>query len=185
MWRPDFSRPLAALGPDPLSWSGGTLATERFYLPVFGKTNEGESCLVIGFTNALAFCYDPAMRRRLELATKALAIERVATGGLAAIMPTRAIGAIATAGSDAETARYLARLLGIRQVALGAMLWQSRDDRAWLRRMATLNALTEALDAAATVVAVMQRREGRPKVAPAVAALATSAAFLALRAAAT
>ena len=88
---------------------------------------------MIGFTNALAFCYDPAMGRRLELATKALAIERVATGGLAAIMPGRAIGAIATAGSDAETARYLARLLGIRQVALGAMLWQSRDDRAWLR----------------------------------------------------
>jgi hypothetical protein len=75
--------------------------------------------------------------------------------------------------------------LGIRQVVLGVMLWHSRDDRAWLRRMATLNALTEALDAAATVAAVMQRRDGRPKVAPAVAALATSAAFLALRAAAT
>ena len=125
------------------------------------------------------------MCQRLELATKALAIERLATGGLAAIMPGRAIGAIATTGSDTEMARYLARLLGIRQVALGVMLWHSRDDRAWLRRMATLNALTEALDAAATVVAVMQGRDGRPKVAPAVAALATSAAFLALRAAAT
>ena len=125
------------------------------------------------------------MGRRLELATKALAIERVATGGLATIVPARATGAIATTGSDAETARYLARLLGIRQVMLGAMLWHSRDDRAWLRRMATLNALTEALDAAATVAAVTQRRDGRPTVAPAVAALATSAAFLALRAAAT
>ena len=124
------------------------------------------------------------MGQRLELATKALAIERVATGGLAAIMPGRAIGAIAATGSDTETTRYLARLLGIRQVALGVMLWHSHDDRAWLRRMATLNALTEALDAAATVVAVMQRRNGRPTVAPAVAALATSAAFLALRAAA-
>jgi hypothetical protein len=79
----------------------------------------------------------------------------------------------------------LARLLGIRQVVLGVMLWHSRDDRAWLRRIATLNALTEALDAAATVVAVIQRRDGSPTVAPAVAALATSAAFLALRAAAT
>ena len=125
------------------------------------------------------------MGQRLELATKALAIERLATGGLAAIAPDRAIGAIATTGSATETARYLARLLGIRQVVLGVMLWHARDDRAWLRRMATLNALTEALDAAATVVAVMQRREGRPTVAPAVAALATSAAFLALRAAAT
>jgi hypothetical protein len=185
VWRPDFCRPLAALGPDPLSWSGGTLATKRFYLPVFGKTNEDEFHLVIGFTNVLPFCYDPAMGQRLELATKALAIERLATGGLAAIVPGRAIGAIATAGSDTETARYLARLLGIRQVVLGVMLWHSRDDRAWLRRMATLNALTEALDAAATVAAVMQRRDGHPKVAPTVAALATSAAFLALRAAAT
>jgi hypothetical protein len=87
--------------------------------------------------------------------------------------------------SDTEAARYVARLLGIRQVMLGVMLWQSRDDRAWLRRMATLNALTEALDAAATVAAVTQRRDARPTVAPAVAALATSAAFLALRAAAT
>jgi hypothetical protein len=141
--------------------------------------------LVISFTNALAFCYDPAMGQRLELATKALAVERVAKGALAAIVPARAIRAIATTGSDTEPARYLARLLGIRQVVLGAMLWHSGDDRAGLRRMATLNALTEALDAAATVAAVTQRRDGRPKVAPAVAALATSAAFLALRAAAT
>jgi hypothetical protein len=141
--------------------------------------------LVISFTNALAFCYDPAMGQRLELATKALAVERVATGGLAAIVPARAIGAIATTGSDTETARYLARLLGIRQVVLGAMLWHSRDDRAWLRRMATLNALTEALDAAATLVAVVQRRGGgRPSAALVGAALSASAAFLALRAAA-
>ncbi len=125
------------------------------------------------------------MGHRLELTAKALAIERVATGALAALAPDRAVGAIATEGSDSEAARYLARLVGIRQVVLGVMLWQSRGDRAWLRRMATLNALTEALDAAATIVAVTQRRDGHPKVAPAVAALATSAAFLALRAAAT
>jgi|SRR5215212_2205596 len=125
------------------------------------------------------------MGQRLELATKALAIERVATGGLAAIMPGRTIGAIAPTGSDIETARYLARLLGIRQVVLGVMLWHSSDDRAWLRRIATLNALTEALDAAATLASVGQRRGGRPSAAPTVAALATSAAFLALRAAAT
>ena len=125
------------------------------------------------------------MGHRLELTAKALAIERVATGALAALAPDRAVGAIATEGSDSEAARYLARLVGIRQVVLGVMLWQSRGDRAWLRRMATLNALTEALDAAATIAAVTQRCDGRPKVAPAVAALATSAAFLALRAAAT
>jgi hypothetical protein len=87
------------------------------------------------------------MEHRLELAAKALAIERVATGGLAAIAPARAIGAITTPGSDTEAARYVARLLGIRQVVLGVMLWQSREDRTWLRRMATLNALMEALDA--------------------------------------
>ena len=55
MWRPDVCRPLAALGPDLLSWSGGTLATKRFYLPFFRKTNEGEPYLVIRFTNALPF----------------------------------------------------------------------------------------------------------------------------------
>ncbi len=126
------------------------------------------------------------MEHRLELAAKALAIERVATGGLAAIVPGRAIGAITTPGSDTEAARYVARLLGIRQVVLGVMLWQSREDRAWLRRMATLNALMEALDAVATLVALVQRRggEGRPSAPVVGAALSASAAFLALRSAA-
>jgi hypothetical protein len=55
VWRPDDRRPLAALGPDPLFWSGGTLATQRFYLPVLRKTNECEIYLVIRFTNALPF----------------------------------------------------------------------------------------------------------------------------------
>ena len=132
-----------------------------------------------------SFCYDPAMEHRLELAAKALAIERVATGSLAVIAPGRAIGAIATPKSDTEAARYVARLLGIRQVVLGVMLWQSRDDRAWLRRMATLNALMEMLDAVATLVALAQRRDGdRPSAATVGAALSASAAFLALRAAA-
>jgi hypothetical protein len=125
------------------------------------------------------------MEHRLELAAKALAIERVATGGLAAIVPGRAIGTITTPGSDTEAARYVARLLGIRQVVLGVMLWQSREDRTWLRRMATLNALTEALDAVATVVAFVQRRgDDRPSAATVGAALSASAVFLALRSAA-
>jgi hypothetical protein len=123
------------------------------------------------------------MEDRLALAAKALAIERVTTGGLAAIVPGRAIRTITTPKSDTEAARYVARLLGIRQVVLGVMLWQSRHDRAWLRRMATLNALMEALDAAATLVALVQRRgEGRPSAATVGAALSASAAFLALRA---
>jgi hypothetical protein len=131
-----------------------------------------------------SFCYDPAMEHRLELAAKALAIERLATGGLAAIAPGRAIRAITTPKSDPEAARYVARLLGIRQVVLGVMLLQARDDRVWLRRMATLNALMEALDAAATLLALVQRRGGdRPSAATVGAALSASAAFLALRAA--
>jgi hypothetical protein len=100
-------------------------------------------------------------------------------------VPGRAIGAITTQGSDLEAARYVARLLGIRQVVLGVMLWQARDDRAWLRRMATLNALMEALDAVATLVDLVQRRGGdRPSAAVVGAALSASAAFLALRSAA-
>ena len=126
------------------------------------------------------------MERRLERATKALVIERMAVGGLVVLAPGRVIRAIAPPESDTEAARYMARLLGIRQVVLGVMLWQSRDDRAWLRRMATLNALTEALDAAATLLALVQRRGGaRPSAAVVGAALAASAAFLALRGAAT
>jgi hypothetical protein len=125
------------------------------------------------------------MEDRLALAAKALAIERVTTGGLAAIVPSRAIRTITTPKSDTEAARYVARLLRIRQVVLGVMLWQSRHDRTWLRRMATLNALMEALDAAATLVALVQQRGGdRPSAATVVAALSASAAFLALRAAA-
>jgi hypothetical protein len=100
------------------------------------------------------------------------------------MVPGRAIGAITTPGSDTEAARYVARLLGIRQVVLGVMLWQSREDRAWLRRMATLNALMEALDAVATLLALVQRRGDRPSAATVGAALSASAAFLALRAAA-
>ena len=69
---------------------------------------------------------------------------------------------------------------------LGVMLWLSRGDRAWLRQVATLNALMEALDAAATLLALVQRRggEGRPSAAVVGAALSASAAFLALRSAA-
>ena len=124
------------------------------------------------------------MEDRVQLAAKALAIERFATGGFAAIAPGRTIGSIATPGSDAETERYLARLLGIRQVALGVMLWQAREDHARLRRVATLNALTEALDAAVTLAHVLRRRDGRPSAALVGAALSASAAFLALRIAA-
>jgi hypothetical protein len=129
-------------------------------------------------------CYDLDMAHRLELAVKGLAFERVATGVFVAIAPGRAIGVLTTPGYDTEAARYVTRLLGIRQVVLGVMLWQARNDRAWLRRVATLNALTEALDAAATLASGGQRRDGRPPAAPAVAALATSAVFLALRASA-
>jgi hypothetical protein len=124
------------------------------------------------------------MEHRLELAAKALAIERMVTGGLATMAPGRAIEAIMTPGSDTEAARYVARLLGMRQVVLGLMLWQSREDRTWLRRMATLNALMEALDAVATLVDLVQQRGDRPSAATVGAALSASAAFLALRAAA-
>jgi hypothetical protein len=52
-------------------------------------------------------------------------------------------------------------------------------------RMATLNALMEALDAAATLLALVQRHgSARPSAATVGAALAASAVFLALRSAA-
>lgn len=124
------------------------------------------------------------MEHRLERATRALVIERVAVGGLVALAPGRVIRAIAPLESDTEAARYMARLLGIRQVVLGVMLWQSRHDRAHLRRMATLNAATEALDAAVTLVRALQQGGGPPSAALVGASLSTSAVFLVLRAAA-
>jgi hypothetical protein len=124
------------------------------------------------------------MEHRLDRATRALVIERMAVGGLVALAPGRVIRAIAPSESDTEAARYMARLLGIRQVVLGVMLWQSRHNRAWLRRMATLNAATEALDAAVTLVRALQQRGGRTSAALVGASLSTSAVFLALRAAA-
>ena len=57
VWQPDLCRPLVALGPDPLSWSSGTLATKRFYRPFFRMTNRGKPYLVIRFTNALPFYF--------------------------------------------------------------------------------------------------------------------------------
>jgi hypothetical protein len=108
----------------------------------------------------------------------------MAVGGLVAFAPGRVTRAIAPPESDTEAARYMARLLGIRQVVLGVMLWQSRDDPARLRRMATLNAATEALDAAVTLVRALQQRGGRASAALVGASLSTSAVFLTLRAAA-
>ena len=70
------------------------------------------------------------MEPRLQRATKALVIERMAVGGLVALAPGRVIRTIAPPESETEAARYMARLLGIRQVVLGVMLWQSRHDRA-------------------------------------------------------
>src|SRR3712207_9424698 len=110
------------------------------------------------------------MAHRLELATKGLAFERMATGGFVAIAPGRAIGALTTPGYDTETARYVARLVGIRQIVLRVMLWQARNDRARLRPLATLHALTEALDAAATFASVGHRRGGFPSAGPPVPA---------------
>jgi hypothetical protein len=54
VWRPDVCRPLAALGPDPLCLSGGTLATKKYYLALLRKANEGEPRSVIWFTKSLA-----------------------------------------------------------------------------------------------------------------------------------
>jgi hypothetical protein len=123
-------------------------------------------------------------QQRLERAARALAIERLTLGGLVAIAPGRVLRTLASPHSDTEAARYMARLLGIRQVVLGVILWQSRHDREWLRRMATLNAVTEALDAVVTLVPVLRGRGGRPNAALVGAALTTSAVFLALREAA-
>lgn len=109
-------------------------------------------------------------------------VERVGVGAAAALAPGALLPAFGIDSTeDSPTLRYFARLFGIRNAVLGAMVWQARNDPAKLSRVAALNAATEVLDACAGAVPII-RRSGRDRSAAAAvaASVVVSAGFAGL-----
>ena len=99
-------------------------------------------------------------------------VERVSVGAAAALAPAQMMSTFGIDESeDSPTLRYFARRFGIRNVVLGVLVWQARDEPQLLAKLAAFNAATEALDACAGA-APLVTRQGRD--ASAIAATATS-----------
>ena len=122
-------------------------------------------------------------RERLETWTKVMAIERVAVGGLVGLAPGLAVKVFGLPlDADTPPLRMLARLFAVRNVLLGVLLWQARDDRSRLAHAALLNAATDGADALAAAVPLV-RRQGmdRGAISAMATALTAAAGFLRLR----
>lgn len=116
--------------------------------------------------------------------TRTMVIERVVVGALVGLTPGLAVKLFGLPPEfDTPLVRYVGRIFGIRNAVLGAMLWEARDDPARLERLATLNALTEGVDAVSASVPLV-RRQGmdRAAVSTFATSLSVMAGFLALRA---
>jgi hypothetical protein len=88
------------------------------------------------------------MNEDLETFTRTMVIERLVVGALVGLTPGAALKLFGLSEDDNTPAlRYVGRIFGIRNAILGVMLWEARRDPAQLERMATLNAVTEAIDA--------------------------------------
>ena len=116
----------------------------------------------------------------------AMLAERVGVGLAAGIAPGALLQAFGIdEQEDSPTLRYFARLFAVRNVVLGVLVWDARQDPRRLERLAWINAATELVDAAAGAAPLVT---GRTKPQAAVgaigASLAVSAGFvgLALRA---
>lgn len=124
------------------------------------------------------------MEQRRHRLLKVMVVERFVVGALLGLAPRttlRLFGAPTTL--DSPIVRYVARLFGIRNAMLGVVLWQQRDDPAQVRRLATLNAATEAVDALSASIPLL-RRQGLDRTATAagLTSIAVMAGFLRLRA---
>jgi hypothetical protein len=120
----------------------------------------------------------------LETLTTTMVVERVVVGALVGLTPGLTVKLFGLPPeADTPLVRYVGRIFGIRNAVLGAMLWEARGDAARLERLATLNAVTEAVDAVSATVPLV-RRQGMDRVAASTFAtsLAVMAGFLALRA---
>ncbi len=119
----------------------------------------------------------------MDALTRALVLERLTVGGLIALMPSLAmkVGG-APLGADTPTSRYWARLFGVRNAVLGVLIWDARDDRARLGRLATLNACTEIFDSVAALIPLVKRQGvDRSALAALPASVVTASALLVLR----
>ena len=112
--------------------------------------------------------------------------ERVTIGAAAALAPGSLLNAFGIdSAEDSPTLRYFARLFGIRNVVLGILVWQSREDPQRLAAVASINAATEILDAVAGAVPLITRQgRGASAVTAVATSLAVSAGFAGLAVAA-
>jgi hypothetical protein len=88
-----------------------------------------------------------------------MAAGRVLIGAAALLAPgptSRLLGF--PAEQDSASARLMGRLFGVRDVALGALVWKARNDPAFARFSYRLNACVDAGDAASMAVAVIGRQ---------------------------
>lgn len=96
---------------------------------------------------------EPA-QQRIALA----AAGRIAIGAAALFAPgptSRLLGF--PQAQDSPSARLMGRLFGVRDVALGVLVWRVREDRALSRFVFKLNACVDAGDIAAAAVPVVRR----------------------------
>lgn len=124
------------------------------------------------------------MEQQRDWMLRGMVVERFVVGALLGLAPRTSLRLFgAPASLDSPIVRYVARLFGIRNAMLGVLLWQHREDPAQVRRQATLNAATEAVDALSAAIPVL-RRQGLDRTATlaGLTSLGVMAGFLRLRA---
>ena len=103
---------------------------------------------------------------------------RVAIGAAALFAPVRTSRLLGfPQAHDSATARLMGRLFGVRDVALGLLVWRVREDPALSRVAFALNACVDAGDVAAATVP-LARRSGIDRAALATIAFASTGASI-------
>ncbi len=101
----------------------------------------------------------PTKEGRLRKTVSAMAAGRVAIGTIAVLAPgpsSRLLGY--PREQDSPSARLMGRLFGVRDIALGALVWNVRDNPSHSRYVYKLNAWVDAGDATAMAAAVIGRQ---------------------------
>ncbi len=96
---------------------------------------------------------------RLQTRVRAMAAGRVAIAAAALFAPgpsSRLLGF--PREQDSPSARLMGRLFGVRDIALGALVWQAGDEPVRAQFIYRLNAWVDAGDAAAMAAAVIGRQ---------------------------
>lgn len=88
-----------------------------------------------------------------------MAAGRVLIGAAALFAPGRTSRLLGfPVEQDSPSARLMGRLFGVRDVALGVLVWKARNDPAFARFVYRLNACVDGGDAASMAVAVAGRQ---------------------------